>query len=329
MTQRTMCIEHRIFPIRGVFRISRGAKTEAHTVEVTIREGAVIGRGECVPYAHYGETVASVLAELQRVRDDVEAGMDLTALQAALPPGSARNAVDCALWDLRSRLTGVPVATYANLPGPLQPVTTAFTISLDTPEVMARQALACGDMPLLKLKLGGDGDDARVRAVRQAVPSARIIADANESWTVGHLHAYLREFAALGVELLEQPLPAGADEALRMFASPVPLAADESCRDERSIPSLVGKYAFANLKLDKAGGLTEALRMAATARAAGLRVMVGCMVGSSLSMAPGIVLAQFAEMVHLDGPLLLAHDAEPGYRYEGATLRPDADVWSC
>lgn len=328
MPLRSINLQHRVYPIRGVFRISRGAKTQADAVIVSIGEDGYTGRGECIPYGHYGESVASVLAQIESIAPLIRKGLDLDGLQSVLPPGAARNAVDCALWDLRSRMSGVSVSAYAGLPAALAPVQTAFTISLDTPEAMAVQARLHRDMPILKLKLGGEGDDERVSAVRAAAPTARLIADANESWSPKHLERYLTLFASLGMELLEQPLPAGKDDFLRTFTSPVPLAADESCRDMTSIPGIIGKYEYANIKLDKTGGLTEALRVVRGAREAGMRIMVGCMVGSSLSMAPGIVLAQYADIVHLDGPLLLADDISPALPLQGAVLSADQAVWA-
>jgi L-alanine-DL-glutamate epimerase-like enolase superfamily enzyme len=328
MPLRTLHVQHRVYPIRGVFRISRGSKTQADAVILSISEEGYTGRGECIPYGHYGESVASVIAQIEAITPLIRDGLDVDRLQSVLPAGAARNAVDCALWDLRSRMSGVSVSAYAGLPGPLAPVQTAFTISLDTPAAMAAQARAHRHMPILKLKLGGDGDDERMLAVRERAPSARLIADANESWSPEHLERYLPLFASLGLELLEQPLPAGSDEFLRTFDSPVPLAADESCRDAASVPAILGKYSIANIKLDKAGGLTEALRVARAAREAGLGIMVGCMVGSSLSMAPGIVLAQCADVIHLDGPLLLETDFAPALPIEGATLSPDSAVWA-
>jgi L-alanine-DL-glutamate epimerase-like enolase superfamily enzyme len=328
MKRRTMEQQHCTLPIRGVFRISRGSKTVAESIVVSIREGNAVGSGECVPYGRYGESIESVGAQIESARPAIEQGIDLLALQQLLPPGSARNAIDCALWDLRSRLSGHTVAASAGLAAPLRPVLTAFTLSLGEPREMAEKAREFAHYPLLKLKLGGDGDLERVLAVREAAPRARLMADANESWRPGQLDTFLPEFARLGVELLEQPLPAGADEALLGYASPVALAADESCRDLRSVDDIRRKYAFANIKLDKTGGLTEGLALADAARAAGMKVMVGCMVASSLSMAPGIVLAQAADAVHLDGPLLLARDHDPALRYEGAMLYPDGNVWS-
>jgi L-alanine-DL-glutamate epimerase-like enolase superfamily enzyme len=328
MKPRSLEQWHRTLPIRGVFSISRGSKTLADSIVVRIGERDVAGYGECVPYGRYGESIESVAAQIESVTGAIEEGIDLQELQRLLPPGSARNAIDCALWDLRSRLSGRTVASFAGLQQPLGPVITAFTLSLADPQAMADKAREFAHLPLLKLKLGGEGDLERVRAVRKAAPQARLMADANESWQVEHLNAFLPEFAELGVELLEQPLSAGADEALLGYASPVPLAADESCRDLGSVADISRKYAFANIKLDKTGGLTEALALADAARSAGMKIMVGCMVASSLSMAPGIVLAQTAEVVHLDGPLLLARDYDPALRYEGARLYPDSRVWS-
>jgi L-Ala-D/L-Glu epimerase len=328
MSIRVDC-HSRVYPIRGVFRISRGAKTQAHAVVVSITDGEHTGVGECVPYPHYGESVSSVIAQIASITPQLRDGLQIHELQMLLPSGAARNAVDCALWALRSRRSGLPCASYAGLAGPLNPVTTAFTLSLGTPEEMAEAARAQRDMPLLKLKLGGGAFDVdRVRAVREAAPRARLMADANESWSEEDVHRNMPLLALLGVELLEQPLPANGDTMLAGYKSPVPLAADESCRDRRSLADIRGKYAFANIKLDKAGGLTEALALAAEARETGMKVMVGCMVASSLSMAPGLVLAQGADIVHLDGPLLLAQDAQPALRYETGVLYPDAAVWA-
>jgi L-alanine-DL-glutamate epimerase-like enolase superfamily enzyme len=317
------------FPIRGVFRISRGAKTVAQVVTVTISQEGVTGRGEGVPYARYGETAGSVCAQIEQVRERVQQGMERDELQSVLPPGAARNALDCALWDLTARRTGQPVADLAGLPKALQPVMTAFTLSLDTPERMGAAALGHARLPLLKVKLGGDGDLERVRAVRTAAPSARLILDANESWTPEQLRQFTPHLKELGVELIEQPLPAAEDDFLASFDSPVPLAADESCRGLATLNDVVGKYAIATIKLDKTGGLTEALQLEAEARKAGLRTMTGCMVATSLSMAPGVVLAQRTDIVHLDGPLLLERDREPSLHYEGAMTHPaDGGVWA-
>lgn len=328
MAKRTVVVEHRIYPIRGVFRISRGAKTEVNAIVVRIAEQGLTGQGECIPYAHYGESVASVMGQIETAVEAIRDGLGLAELQALLPPGSARNAVDCALWDLRTKLTGIPVAHYAGLARPLQPVVTAFTLSLGRPQDVGAVAARHRHLPVLKLKLGGEGDLERVRAVREAAPKARLVADANESWKPEYLERFLPAMADLGVALLEQPLPADDDEALLGFDSPVPLAADESCRDLRSIEAIRRKYSVANIKLDKTGGLTEALALSRAARVAGLRVMVGCMVGSSLSMAPGLVVAQEADFIHLDGPMLLAADSSPSLPIAGGTIYPNASVWS-
>lgn len=321
---RTLTVRRARFAVRGQFRIARGARSSAEVVVAEVREGGVTGRGECVPYARYGETVAGVAAALEALAGAVADGLDRTALQERLPPGAARNALDCALWDLEAKRRGIPAWRLAGLAGPPQPVVTAFTLSVDTPEAMAAAARAAADRPLLKLKLTGDGDLERMRAVRAAAPAARLIVDANEAWSLEHLRAFAPACAELGVELIEQPLPAGADEALRGLGCPVPLGADESCHDTASLARLQGLYQVVNIKLDKAGGLTEALRLKAAARAAGFRVMVGCMLASSLAMAPALLIAQDADWVDLDGPLLLAEDRVPGLRYDGATVHPPA-----
>jgi L-alanine-DL-glutamate epimerase-like enolase superfamily enzyme len=316
------------FPIRGTFRISRGEKTSATVIEVTIEEDGRTGRGECVPYARYGQSIRGVLAEIDSVTPAIADGIDIDELQKALSPGPARNAVECALWDLRAR-QGAPTASGLLGPGrALHPLPTAYTISLDTPGRMASAAAEVAGFPLLKLKLGGEGDIERVRAVRDAAGEATLIADANESWSVPQLREFTPRLRELGVELVEQPLPAEHDAFLAEFDSPVPLSADESCHDRSSIPGLVGKYDYVTVKLDKTGGLVEALQVLEAAKAAGLRTMVGCMVATSLSMAPGIIAAHNAEVVHLDGPLLLARDREPGLRYDGALVHPPTpEVW--
>ncbi|TWB65826.1 L-alanine-DL-glutamate epimerase-like enolase superfamily enzyme [Nitrospirillum amazonense] len=310
------------FPIRGTFRISRGAKTEAHVVVAEVTDGAATGRGECVPYARYGETVAGVVTDLEALTPAVAAGLTRTELQRLLPPGAARNALDCALWDLEAKRTGVPAWRLAGLAAAPGPLATAFTLSVDTPEAMAAAARAAAHYPLLKLKLTGEGDLDRVAAVRENAPHARLIVDANEGWSLEQLDHYAPALAALGVELLEQPLPAGRDADLAGYQCPIPLGADESVHGLDSLEALVGRYQVANIKLDKTGGLTEALALKAACEAAGLRVMVGCMVATSLSMAPAHLLAQGAAFVDLDGPLLLARDRMPGLRYEGATADP-------
>ncbi len=314
------------FPIAGTFTIARGSKTEAVVVEVNLRHGAFEGRGECVPYARYGETVEETVATLEALANDVAHGLDRIALQERLPAGAARNALDCAFWDLEAKSTGIPVATRLSLPQP-QPVITAFTLSLDSPDAMAAAARAA-HRPLLKLKLGADGDADRLRAIRAAVPQARLIVDANEGWSADTLAAHMAICADVGVELIEQPLPAADDGALATLARLVPVCADESVHDRAGLGALRDRYDAVNIKLDKTGGLTEALALAEAARAEGFSIMVGCMLASSLAMAPAMLLAQRATVVDLDGPLLLARDRIPALHYEGAlAFPPEPALW--
>lgn len=324
MTQLIVTPER--FPIRGSFTIARGSKTEAAVVMAELREGNVVGRGECVPYARYDESVEDVAATLAALTDAVEAGLKREALQRLVPPGAARNAIDCAFWDLEAKRSGRPVHALAGLPEP-RPVTTAFTISLDTPEAMAQAARAAGH-ELLKLKLGAAGDIHRIEAVRAAAPGTRLIVDANEGWTPDSLAANLAACARAGIELVEQPLPAAEDALLADIAHPVPICADESAHGLASLPNLVGRYDALNIKLDKTGGLTEALVMKAEAQRLGFQIMVGCMVGTSLAMAPAVLLAQDTDYADLDGPLLLAHDRPGGLRYEGSLVYPPLpELW--
>ena len=311
------------FRLAQVFTIARGSRTEARVLTVEITRGGVTGRGECVPYARYGETLDSVTAQIEGLQGDI--GRD--ALQGALPPGAARNAVDCALWDLAAKTSGSPVWALAGLPAP-GPVVSAYTLSLDTPEAMRRAAAAHAHRPLLKIKLGSEGDMARLEAVRAGAPRTAIIVDANEGWTAEIYADLAPHLLRLGVLMVEQPLPAGADDLLAGIARPLPVCADESCHDRASLPALAGKYDMVNIKLDKTGGLTEALALRDAARAAGHRVMVGCMVGSSLAMAPALLVAQGAEIVDLDGPLLLAEDRDPALRFDGSVVHPaDPALW--
>jgi L-alanine-DL-glutamate epimerase-like enolase superfamily enzyme len=314
----SVAIEH--WPIAGSFTISRGAKTEAVVVLATIEADGVQGRGECVPYARYGETVEGVAAAIEAMRPLIIAGMDRAELQAALGPGAARNALDCALWDLEAKRSGRPVHVLAALPPPV-PVTTAYTISLDTPEKMAAAA-AKAKLPLLKLKLGAPGDPERLRAIRAAAPDATLIVDANEGWQPGELAANFAACAAAKVELIEQPLPADSDGALASIARPVAVCADESVHDRAGLAKLRGRYDAVNIKLDKAGGLTESLRLADDAQAMGFQIMIGSMVSTSLGVAPALLLAPGARFVDLDGPLLLARDRPHGLRYEDALVHP-------
>ena len=326
MTLRLTLCEER-WPIAGAFRIARGAKTEAATLVVEVTDGVHRGRGEAVPYARYGEALDTAAAAIRAVQDRIETEADRASLQALLPPGAARNAVDCALWDLEAKRAGRPAWALAGLGEP-RPVTTCFTISLDTPEAMAAAAAAVPDRPLLKLKLGAEGDVARVAAVRAARPEATLVADANEGWSPADLAANGPALAALGVAMIEQPLPATDDAPLEALPRAVPLCADESFRGRSSLAALRRRYDAVNVKLDKAGGLTEALAEVEAARALGLEVMVGCMVATSLAMAPAFLLTARAAIVDLDGPLLLSHDRAPGIRYDGATMFPPSpELW--
>jgi L-alanine-DL-glutamate epimerase-like enolase superfamily enzyme len=309
------------WPIAGAFAISRGSKTEAVVVVAELGTGKARGRGECVPYARYGETVAGVSAAIETLRPRIEAGLNRAELQAAMPPGAGRNALDCAYWDLEAKLAGRPAAELAGL-GPLEPRVTAYTISIGTPDEMARSAEKEAERPLLKIKLGREGDPARIAAVRRAAPTATLIVDANEGWDDGTLETNLAACAEAGVTLVEQPLPDGRDGLLARIARPIAVCADESAHDRASLAALAGKYDAVNIKLDKAGGLTEALAMAAEAERLGLGVMVGCMVATSLSMAPALLLAQRAQVVDLDGPLLLAGDRPDALRYAGSLVYP-------
>ena len=312
------------WPIAGQFVIARGARTEAAVVVVEVSNAAHIGRGECVPYPRYGETMEGVVALIEAAEID---GGDREALRSRMPPGAARNALDCALWDLEAKTSGEPAWKRAGL-APLRPVLTAYTLSLGDPEGMAGAAQRAADRPLLKLKLGGEGDPARIRAVRRAAPDARLIVDANEAWTEANFAENMRACVEAHVELIEQPLPASADALLRELPHDVPICADESLYPGADLERLVGKYDGVNVKLDKTGGLTEALALLRAARQRGFRVMVGCMVGTSLAMAPAFLLAQDADLVDLDGPLLLAKDRQNGLVYrDSITEPPSSALW--
>ena len=325
--RRRLTVRLETWPLRDAFRISRGAKTEARTVVAEIADGPHVGRGEAVPYPRYDETPEGARTAIESVRAAIEAGLDREGLLGALPAGAARNALDCAFWDLEAKRSGRRAWELAGLEAPERCIT-AVTLSLDTPERMGLAAARHAHLPLLKLKVTGGGDLARIRAVRENAPRARLIVDANEGWTAPMLETLLPQIAALGVEMVEQPLPAGEDAALagRRFA--LPLCADESCHTRADLPRLAGRYRMVNVKLDKTGGLTEALALASEARAMGFRIMVGCMVGTSLAMAPAALLAGGADYVDLDGPLLLARDRTPGLSYDGAVLEPpEAALW--
>lgn len=316
-----VAVEH--WPIAGSFTISRGAKTEAVVVVAELSDGRVRGRGECVPYARYGESVESVRAAIEALRPRLTAGLTREGLQHAMPAGAARNALDCAFWDLEAKRSGRPVHALAGLPAP-HALVTAFTISLASPGAMAAAAEKSARRALLKIKLGsGDGEDgARIAAVRAAAPQAALIVDANEGWNARDLEANLAACARAGVLLVEQPLPEEADEALAGIARPIPVCADESVHDRASLARLGGLYDAVNIKLDKTGGLTEALAMAGEAERLGFAVMAGCMVATSLAMAPAMLVAQAARYVDLDGPLLLARDRLDGLVYRDSLVEP-------
>ena len=332
-----LAVRRESWPLAGVFRISRGARRVAHTVLVELRDGDAAGRGECVPYARYGETVESVVESIEGLRGDLERGMGREALAGAVGPGAARNAIDCALWDLEAKRSGCRAWAVAGAavaagmrPGtPPAPVVTAYTLGIDEPDAMREAAARHAARPLLKVKLDGERVVERVAAVRAGAPGARIIVDANEAWSAETLRRRLPGLAELGVELVEQPLPAGADAALADVERAVPIAADESCHTRADLPGLAGRYDVVNVKLDKTGGLTEALALRDAARDAGFGIMVGCMLATSLAMAPALLVAQGARFVDLDGPLLLARDREPGldYRPDGRVAPPPRALW--
>ncbi len=322
-----LTVRREAWPLAQPFAISRGSRTTAEVVVAEIAVGGLTGRGECVPYPRYGETVDGVVAAIAAMAEPLAQGLDRAGLQRQMAPGAARNALDAALWDLAAKASGRRVADLAGV-GALHPVVTAYTLSLDTPEKMGMAAAVQRHRPLLKLKVTGDGDLERVRAVRRNAPQARLIVDANEGWRERHLTEVMPALAELGVALIEQPLPAGDDVALAMVPHPVPVCADESCHTRADLDRLAGKYDAVNIKLDKTGGLTEALALAEAARAGGFRIMVGCMIGTSLAMAPALLVAQQAAVVDLDGPLLLAHDRTPGLRYDGSTVYPpEPGLW--
>ncbi len=315
------------WPIAGSFTISRGAKTEAVTVVAEVSRDGHSGRGECVPYPRYGETPEATLAALQAMQEPLRRGLDREALQAAMPPGAARNALDCALIDLEAKSSGRRVWDLLGRPAP-EACITAYTISLASPEAMAAATARAAHRPLLKIKLGGEGDGERIAAVRKAAPHSELIVDANEAWTSDNLQRNLNQCAQAGVTLVEQPLPAGQDEVLQRIRRPLAVCADESVHDLKSLDGLRERYDAVNIKLDKTGGLTEALVMADAARALGFQIMIGCMVATSLAMAPAMLLAPQARFVDLDGPLLLARDRDGGLRYDGSLVYPpEAALW--
>lgn len=320
---RELSVRHRGFPLRAPFRIARGVKDVAEVVTVELRQGDITGRGECVPYARYRESVESVMDTIERSRAELAAGMGRDELQARLPPGAARNAVDVALWDLESRLSSMPVWRQLAHSAPT-PLESAITVSLDTPERMEQAASAIEDAPLIKIKVDGDEPAARIEAVRRAAPRARLIVDPNESWDIDILHDMQPTLERARVDLLEQPLPAAADDALLGFASRIPICADEACHATADLPRLRGRYQAVNIKLDKTGGLTEAWRLLHAARSDGFRIMVGCMICSSLGLAPALEIAREAEFVDLDPPFWLREDYPDGVKLQGGWLQPAA-----
>ena len=312
-----------IFPLAQVFRISRGARTQAEVVTVIYEKDGIIGRGECVPYARYNETSESVTKQIEDLPDNI----DKETLQETLPPGAARNAVDCALWDFECKKLDQRIWEIANIQKPEKNIT-AYTLSLDEPENMFKQAKKNSNRPLLKIKLGTANDMPRLEAVRKGAPNAEIIVDANEGWDAEVYSQLAPKLVKLGVKLVEQPLPADKDDDLIGLPRPLPICADESCHDRKSLEKLIGKYDFVNIKLDKTGGLTEALLLKNKALEAGFKIMVGCMVGSSLAMAPATLIAQNATFVDLDGPLLLAQDRQHGLLYDESWVHPPVkDLW--
>lgn len=310
------------WPVAGVFKISRREVRETAVVVAELEADGALGRGECGPNVRYGEDGASCAGQIEALRGQIEAGLDRDSLQTLMPPGAARNALDCALWDLEAKRSRKPATELAGMDG-LKPLTTAYTLSIDTPEAMLAAAESASARPVLKVKLAGDEHDlTRLRAVRAGAPDARFIIDPNESWSFTRLEALAPQLAALGVSVIEQPLPATADDALIGYSCPVPLCADESCATREDLARLKGKYQMVNIKLDKAGGLTEALALKAEALAAGFEIMVGCMLGTSLAMAPAMLVAQGAAFVDLDGPLLLAKDRDNAITYDGSLMQP-------
>ncbi len=324
---RRLTVREESWPLASAFVIARGAKTEARVLVAEISVDGVTGRGEAVPYARYAQTMESELAGIEAVRGAIERGASRAELQTLAPAGAARNALDCALWDLEAKRSGVPAWAAAGR-ARLDPVKTCFTLSLDTPAAMAEAARAAARRPLLKLKIGGPDDLDRVIAVREAAPKARLVVDANEGLSFDDFRRLAPDLARLDVKLIEQPLKEDEDEALEGYDSPVLLCADESLHTRGELAACARRYGAINIKLDKAGGLTEALALVAEARALDLQIMAGCMVATSLAMAPAVIIAQGAEVVDLDGPLLLAKDREPGLEFVGSViLPPKAELW--
>jgi L-Ala-D/L-Glu epimerase len=316
-----LAVRHESWPLARAFAIARGSRTTAEILVVELVSDGARGRGECVPYSRYGETIGGVRQTLERLAPRLQEGLTHAEVQRLLPPGAARNGLDCALWDWRAKRAGVRVHELLGLPPPL-PLTTAYTLSLDTPERMAAAARENASRPLLKSKLAGDGDLERMAAVRENAPDSALIVDANEGWRPELVEPYCAALAGLGVTLVEQPLSAAEDAVLAQVEHAVPLCADESCHTREDLERMCGRYDVINIKLEKTGGLTEALALRGAARECGLRIMVGCMLGTSLAMAPAALVAQQADWVDLDGPLLIGRDRQPGLVYQGSRLYP-------
>ena len=322
-----LTVRHESWPLAGSWTISRGSVAAVEVVVVELAAAGAVGRGECRPYPRYGESVEVVIATIEGLRDRLAGGLDRIGLQDALPAGAARNALDCAFWDLEAKRSGDPVWRLLGLSRP-EPVTTVYSLSLDSAENMGRAAAQEANRPLLKLKLAGEGDLERVAAVRENAPQVRLVVDANEGWSVAAYGELAPQLAVLGVEMIEQPLHASRDQALARMTRPVPLCADESCHDSSSLEALAGRYDLINIKLDKTGGLTEALKVKSAAEAQGFGVMVGCMMASSLALAPAFLLAQDARIVDLDAGLWLKEDRPAGLRYEGSLVHPpEPELW--
>ena len=324
----SMKINVESWPLAGKFKISRGTRKVSDVIVVELSDGNYFGWGECFPYARYGEDIDSVQNQIKAVRSNIEAGADRHAVMDIMPPGAARNAIDCALWDLESKRTGTRVWDLAKLSIP-KPVTTVFTLGVDDPLIMGEKARENCLRPRLKLKMTGDGLDLeRVRQIHTNAPASRLVVDANEGWNIEQYIEYAPQLKELSVEMIEQPLPSSDDEQLKFIERPIPVCADESCHDRSTLPDLVGKYDMINIKLDKTGGLTEALNLRTEALNLGLDIMVGCMIGTSLAMAPGVIVAQGAPIVDLDGPLLLARDRDPGLEFWGSIINPpEIELW--
>jgi L-alanine-DL-glutamate epimerase-like enolase superfamily enzyme len=323
---RKLSVTHESWPLKKIFTISRGSKASADTVYVEIAEGNHVGRGESVPYKRYGETISTVISQIMTLKNSIESGMNSEELLIALEAGAARNAIDCALWDLQSKVDNIPVWKRLNKHVPSK-ITSAMTIGMETPAIMAADALEYNKYDVLKLKLGSQDVIESVRAIRCVAPNPKLIIDANEAWNEKQIRAWQEELFDLNVSLIEQPLPVGKDGCLNDFNHLIPICADESCHTAKDIPQLTDKYDYVNLKLDKTGGLTEALRAKEQALLCDLGLMIGCMVATSLSMAPAILLTENADFIDLDGPFLLDMDRQPSLIVGSNCLVYNSDIW--